>query len=123
MTFTTGTDAAAWLHRVMRNLFIDNCRSRRATVALVDAPASADEQLGPCDFLTVEDIRLAMRTLRPHDRHIVELAYFERLSYREIAARLSLSEKTTGTRLFRARARLKRPLEAAYERRLADLRG
>ena len=64
-----------------------------------------------------------MTTLRPHERDILELAYFERLSYREIAARLSLSEKTTGTRLFRARARLKRPLEVSYQRRLANFRG
>jgi RNA polymerase sigma-70 factor (ECF subfamily) len=122
-SFRPGTDAAAWLHRVMRNLFIDGHRSRRSTVELREDPAVfAEEPPGPCDVLGLEDIRQAMTTLRPHEREILELAYLERFSYREISARLGLNERTTGTRLFRARAKLKEPLGVAYERRIADLR-
>jgi RNA polymerase sigma-70 factor (ECF subfamily) len=122
-SFKRGSDAAAWLYRVMRNLFIDERRSRRHIVELVEEPAAAPgEQLAAHDLLTLDDVRQAMTSLRPHDRQILDLAYFQRCSYREIAQHMRLKERTTGTRLFRARAKLKQPLGVIYERRVADLR-
>lgn len=122
-TFKPGTDAAAWLHRVMRNLFIDQYRSARDVVELRDEQQAEPEQaLEPFDLLTLDDVRQAMTTLQPLEREILELAHIQRYSYRAISTQMRITKETTGIRLFRARAKLKQPLEIIYQRRVADLR-
>ena len=71
-SFKRGTDAAAWLYRVMRNLFIDERRSRRHIVELREEPAAVPgEELAAHDLLTLDDVRQAMTTLRPLEREIL----------------------------------------------------
>ncbi len=48
------------------------------------------------------------------------LAYGVRLSYREIATKLGIPPSTTGTRLLRVRAKVRRRLERVYEERCRE---
>lgn len=110
------TNVKAWLTAIMRNLFIDERRRRRS---LPDRPLAADlwtrgEPPGPLDLITMDDVLDALALLQPIEREVFTLAYLERLSYREIAARLQVPVNTAATRLFRARKKLRRLLTQVY---------
>jgi len=65
------------------------------------AVLEADEQSG---------VRQAVARLPDQDRAIVFLRYYQQLSYAEISAVLDIPEATVGTRLHRAREKLKKDL-------------
>jgi len=56
-------------------------------------------------------LRAAMAQLSPDHRAVVELTYFQDLSYREIAAIMECPVDTVKTRMFYARRQLKRCLD------------
>ncbi len=73
-----------------------------------------------------ESIRRALRSLSPEHRAVVELTFFEGLSYPEIARIVGCPHNTVKTRMFHARRRLKRVLSnlrpaAAADRSLSDV--
>ncbi|MCA9152669.1 MAG: sigma-70 family RNA polymerase sigma factor, partial [Planctomycetales bacterium] len=104
--------AGGWLMRILRNLFLKNCR-RRMPLAASQLELEVDE-IG--DTATVESaydeerIQLTLRQLPDDYRAVVLMFYFEDLSYREIADELNLSLGTVMSRLSRAKAQLRRLL-------------
>jgi len=84
-------------------------------VALCDRGA-----VTPLDVITSADIDAAVAMLPPAQQEIFSLAYGARLSYREIAAKLGIPASTTGTRLLRVRAKVRRRLERVYEERCRE---
>jgi RNA polymerase sigma-70 factor (ECF subfamily) len=112
--FTYGS-LRAWLMHIMRNLFIDRCRSRRTAQANVDLLSLADESppapLPAWATVTDAELEAAVAALDPSARSVVVLREREGLSYAEIAQRLSIPPATVGTRLLRARRRLRELLE------------
>jgi RNA polymerase sigma-70 factor (ECF subfamily) len=120
--FAAGTNLEAWLRRVMRNLFIDELRSRRLSEQLPperDIEAADDDEPRPFDQLGWEDVVAGIQCLDATDRAVLELAYLRGVAYRDIATLLELKPRTVNTRVFRAKARLRRRLEAV----LADRQG
>lgn len=118
------TNTAAWLKCVIRNLFVDEYRGRRKYAPLqCDPEAECSERRAPAfaDLLTLEDAKAGIHAMRDEDRVILELALLEGLAYRDIAVRLGLLPKTVGTRLFRAKAKLRKHLQPVHEARLATL--
>ena len=97
----------AWLLQVTANQCRDLWRrlKRRAAVPLEEAQAIA--VLPP----RVEAVAQAVRKLKPTDRAVIYLFYYEGYSTAEVASMLRIPEKTVSTRLFRARAKLKTILE------------
>lgn len=107
----------AWLMRVAYNHCLDILRRRRTLNRLLpkiygtmaehsepgpeQALAEADEQ---------EEVRRAVARLPDQDRVIVVLRYYQQLSYSEISDVLDLPEATVGTRLHRAREKLRNML-------------
>ena len=94
-------------------------RAERRDVARelpLDGASDAGSRVGPADPATpsshaaageeVELLHAALARLPERYREIVELAYVECLSHREIAARLSISETNSRALLSRAVARL-----------------
>ncbi len=55
-------------------------------------------------------VRNAMKSLKPHEREVLELLYLEQMKSTEIAAVLDISATTARTRHFRAIAHLSRLL-------------
>lgn len=108
---------AAWMARVMRNLFIDRVRSRAAAPTAVDvdevvltAPDPDERQWW--ELLTGDEIRAALPQIPEELRGAFERFAFDRRSYKEIAAELGIPAATVGTRVLRARRHLRAILGA-----------
>ena len=72
--------------------------------------APADGEMGLPDRLQIVDL---LGTLRPSDRQLVWLRYFEDITQVNVARRLELPEGTVKVRLHRVRKHLRRTLEDA----------
>jgi RNA polymerase sigma-70 factor, ECF subfamily len=107
----------AWLITILRNLFVDRCRAagRRPTLEpLGELAADAAEPPAepPWRRLGLADVRAAVAELEPAYREVFVLFEFEHWSYERLAARLSIERVTVGTRLTRARRKLRGLLAA-----------
>lgn len=111
-------NARAWLARVLRNLFID--RLRRRAARRDDARVEPDTIAAPppppdapwWSELTVDDVRAQLARLPEPQRVSFELFALEGRSYHEIAARTGTRAATVGTRVLRARHKLRALLAA-----------
>ncbi len=118
--FPPGNNLVAWLKSIIRNRFIDDRRHAAVCQRWLEMDESpAPEPLGPLDVLGLDDVVAAMGRLGNAERELIELAYFKRISHREISAQLGAPMSTTGTRLFRAKAKLRRTLQEVYDDRRA----
>ena len=93
---------------------------RRSENERFDPGAAEPDPLVPLDLLTIDDVNQAVATLPAAQQEIFALAYGERLTYRQIAARLGIPASTTGTRLLRVRTKVRRWLERVHEQRCQD---
>lgn len=104
----------AWLLRVTINRAKSHVTSAwfRHTVPLEQQVAFPEPESRQLDE--------AMGQLRPGDRNLLHLFYFEELSVREIAQLLNRKESTVRTQLTRARDRLGKLMkgDTDYERRI-----
>ncbi|WP_407740156.1 RNA polymerase sigma factor [Hyalangium sp.] len=113
--YKPGTDGRAWLLTILRHLFIDRCRSRirerRADVSAEEVEeriaAPEAEALPAWAAITPEQLREALEKIPEEFRLVYQLHALEGRSYIEIAERLGIPKATVGTRLIRARRRLK----------------
>lgn len=94
---------AAWLVSIARNRSIDRLRSRSVRTRVlesVDGPPAADN---PESFAVrserAEAVRLALTTLPPEQRQLIESAYFLGLTHSELAGRFNLPLGTVKTRV------------------------
>jgi RNA polymerase sigma-70 factor, ECF subfamily len=100
---------------IMHHLFIDRCRrqAREPNSAPIDDNDIANpEPASPRMWETVTDeqIAAALADLESPFREVYELRLFGNCSYDEIAERLTIPRSTVGTRLMRARQKLKKTL-------------
>jgi RNA polymerase sigma-70 factor (ECF subfamily) len=113
-----GVDHRAWMARVMRNLFIDRVRRRAtapAAVELVEEPVSpVPDGSVWWEKLSAEDIRARLQEIPGELRDAFSLFALEGCSYQEIAVRLDIPKATVGTRILRARRRLRQLFDQTY---------
>jgi RNA polymerase sigma-70 factor (ECF subfamily) len=122
--FDPTTDARAWLSTIVHNAFIDRCRKRARAprtepVEVIEAtlaPAAEDDTPPPWAEVTAEELRAAIEELEPDFRDVYTLYSVEERSYEQIAATLGIQVNTVGSRLSRAR----RKLRATLTRRMAE---
>jgi len=112
------TNHRAWMARVMQNLFIDKIRRRDAapgTTPIDDVPVATPppEDVAWWENLDADDVRARVAELPVELRDAFALFAFEGCSYQEISARLDIPKATVGTRILRARRRLKELLTRA----------
>jgi RNA polymerase sigma-70 factor, ECF subfamily len=110
--FRAGTDMRRWLLAIMQNLFVDRCRKRKRAreSAASDLPAPANDAGDPCDAVhmaRVPDAMALVGKLTAPLRETVRLVVLDGRSYREAAAQLGVPTPTVGTRMARARAKLR----------------
>lgn len=121
--FRTGTNARAWLHRIMHNTFVSGLRSRGREVHVGDLADVPDDRgaldLGRRAVLaqTPEDhvlrreggepVRAALRRVPDRFRAVVLLVDGRGYSYAEAAATLGVPVGTIMSRLHRGRRRLR----------------
>lgn len=109
---------STWLFRIATNNCIDFIRKKRTkTVSMDNLYTNIDgEEIGiniPSETLDPEEkiiekqkillMREVVSRLKPHYRSLVELRYFDELSYEEIAEKLQVPIGTVKAKLFRAR--------------------
>jgi len=115
--FRSGTNLRAWLMRIMRNLFTDRCRRSALLRTLTTHDALHLEAEAPAasylDLVSMADVDAALQEIGPGHREIFLLAYVTRLPYGTIARQLGIAPSTVGTRLWRAKAKLRRALRSA----------
>lgn len=105
-----GANERAWLARVTFNLFIDQVRRRRTRRE--ELTAAPEPQIEPTDrawwdHLGETDIRARIAGLPQEQRATFELFAFDGESYETIATRLGIAKATVGTRILRARQKLR----------------
>lgn len=107
----------AWLVTLVRNLSIDRTRRRERRGALArevlphEPPASVrDPERLTSDASEADKIRRALAALPEAQRQTLEVAFFEGLSYPEIAAREGVPLGTIKSRAARALAALREAL-------------
>ena len=108
-----------WLCVVMRHIFIDGVRApesrlrSRSDITLLPHPPTPDEGAPPqWQLVEIEDAHAALDLLpadlkRPYEMHVLA-----NMSYREIEEILDMPLATVGTRIYRARRRLREILSA-----------
>ncbi len=114
------TNLIAWLTRVMKNRFIDRCRRKQTGIVATPALPIDEERIAARDSepeewwekLDGDDIRARLGDLPTELREAFELFAFGALSYQQIAAQLGIPKATVGTRILRARQRLRTLLTA-----------
>lgn len=113
-----GSNTRSWLASILRNRFIDLCRrGTHAPRQLPDldqvADTTAPEQAEPepaWAAITQEQLRAAVDSLGEEFRSVYLLHAIEGRSYVEIAEKLGIHKATVGTRLLRARRKLRERL-------------
>jgi RNA polymerase sigma-70 factor (ECF subfamily) len=117
-----GDDARAWLLTVVRNTcytWLEKHRKHGGPVSLDETLHPATAALDPAQMLVRqsrdEEVRAVVAELPLEFREVVVLRELEGLSYKEIAAVLSIPLGTVMSRLTRARARLLQSLSARKE--------
>ncbi len=118
-TLPAGANVRAWLVTIQHNLFIDRCRRRKSRgtvqsiedvqlVAEVPPPPAAWQQI------SAEQVQAAMANLPAEFRQVYAL-HSAGKSYDELARELGIPKNTVGTRLLRARKKLRELLMAGKE--------
>ena len=104
-----------WVRRVAANLCLNHLESQKVTAPL-DEDRDADESIRPEKQVEArersEQIRVALASLPPNYRVVVELRHYQELSYDEIAAELKIPLSDVKSHLFRARKLLAEKLHA-----------
>jgi RNA polymerase sigma factor (sigma-70 family) len=105
-----------WLALVTRQHMAKAWRKRQRGPAVVsmDTVPDCPEPSEP-DSILEETLDLALQTMDPEDRQLVEWFYFDRLGQKEIAEQLNTTPKAISSRLERAREKLR----SVFKRKLS----
>jgi len=114
----TGSNAKSWLFTILRNIWLNQVRQRRAAPKIVEldvdesTPGMAVESSKDPHALYVskverDQVREAIQQLPDEFREIIVLREYEELSYQEIATLLDCPAGTVMSRLGRARSKLR----------------
>lgn len=128
-SFQPGTNLMAWLRTIVQRMAIDQWRRRRglnfASVSVDDiVDPSHEEQAQPTwAEYSVEDVRRAMARLSEPLRVTYQMHTLDGMGYQTIASQLGIAMATVGTRLNRARCRLRQLLEQSARAKVVAIRG
>jgi RNA polymerase sigma-70 factor (ECF subfamily) len=132
-TFEAGTNFKAWIFRILRNTYLTSRSglAARRTVALEDElnesgesgpahypEAAIDRQTPEMNLIQMGNraaLQTAMEQLPAPLLEVILLCDVEEMKYKEIAMVLEIPIGTVMSRIARARADIRRALEAVYE--------
>lgn len=100
----------AWLYGISRNCAHDLLRKKSDVVGLPEGPETTDGTVEPADIEAIwigGQVASALEALSPEQRTVLELAYFEHLTQKEIAEKLGMPLGTVKSRTFKALKRMK----------------
>jgi len=106
-SFRDNLSLRAWLYTIGRNKAIDHLRKSRREVLREADPELPDMDPDPEQVAMVSEdkarVRDCLEKLSSTHRNVVSLAFFEGLTYREIAAIEGVNEGTIKSRVFHAK--------------------
>lgn len=104
-----GVNHRAWMSQVMKNLFTDQLRRKKTRAGLDPAslPAAVVDEAPWWHQLDAESVRAAVAELPEELRETFDRFVFRGESYTAIAAAQAIPKATVGTRILRARRRIK----------------
>jgi RNA polymerase sigma-70 factor (ECF subfamily) len=136
--YQRGTNAKAWLFKILKNVYINQYRKRKRRPSSVDidsvnvyteeetksSPAFLDLRREMFDDLLGDEVELALNSLPDEFKTVILLCDVEGFSYEEIAKIIDVPIGTVRSRLFRARNMLKEKLRKyALSLGYEDVRG
>jgi len=107
----------AWLLRTMFNLFVDVRRQKirlRSLTGVIEGGLTAPPPYEPCPWEMIGETELwrTVERLPAYQREVLRMTSREGRSYREVSQLLGVPSATVGTRLLRARQRMRDLLQA-----------
>jgi len=116
-TMDAGANPRGWMVTILHNLHIDRCRRRarmKPHVPCDEVPPPTPEiaEAPAWSAISAADVRRAAVQLPDELRTTYTMFALDGRSYQEVAEALGIPKATVGTRLSRARARLKELLTA-----------
>ena len=111
--YTATGSFEGWMRKIMVNAALTNYKNNKRNImhAVVDYdPAMHDKRERPAvnSLLEEKELLMLVQSLTPVYRMVFNLYVLERLKHHEIAARLGISEGTSKSNLYDARAILQR---------------
>jgi len=101
----------AWLSKIVVNECLMFLRKKKQLVLPVDETASIPDNDCVLDQLQARDLLKYIRELPAGYRTVLNLFVFEDMGHKEIASLLQISENTSKSQLFKARALLKQKIQ------------
>lgn len=109
--FSEGTNARAWMHRILSNTFISSYRRRRREAEIIASVDFQSESDDPTPITAADDVgdevERALSALPEDFRAVLLSVDVDELSYREVAMALNMPIGTVMSRLHRARRAMK----------------
>lgn len=112
-TFDESYNFKTWLIAISKNIHIDLIRKKKRSISQVisrdnsDAFQVVDESPSPADKLITEQhlakLLRDIKKLKPHYQEVINLRYFQELSYKEISAELKEPINNVKVKLLRAK--------------------
>jgi RNA polymerase sigma-70 factor (ECF subfamily) len=111
-SFQPGTNARAWMHRILFNTYINHYRKKkRERQALEEIRGLPRTPVTQVHETFGDEVTAALGALQPEFRQAIELVDLADLSYQDAASRLQCPVGTVMSRLHRGRKRLRGALE------------
>lgn len=107
-SFEPGTNFRAWMGSILRNRFLSDCRRRRPTASIEDAPpASLARSGGQEESLAMKELHHHLARLPADQRLLLILISVQGASYEEASAQMGIPVGTLKARVSRTRAQLR----------------
>ena len=115
-TFKGESRPSTWLFSIARNKALNSMRGKKpvmveAETALAMAASSDSPERSVTRGSLRDTMKLALQELSPEHREVMELTFYQELSYQEIAEIMECPVNTVKTRMFYAKKRLQEILE------------
>jgi len=111
-TFDENYQFKTWLFTISNNLYIDQMRKKKTeTISIHKNPKEihkiADEDPSPADQLIQEQnlaqLKAYIQQLKPHYQVVINMRYFQELSYKEMAEKIGEPMNNIKVKLLRAK--------------------
>lgn len=115
----TGADFGAWLMRIARNLVLDDAKSSRARLEVLndEMPEEAAGENAPAESAAMErftnvEVYKAIKRLRPDQQEVITLRFLHGMGVQDVARVMNKKEGTVRTLQFRGLKALEKILVA-----------
>lgn len=110
-TFRGESKVSSWVFGIARRVYLEHLKEKNKSIKTLEIyEGDAVSEDSPINE-NVELVRKAIEKLAPYEREVLFLAYYEELPYEDIAKVLDIPVGTVKSRVFNAKAKLKKIIE------------